>query len=214
MNQQVPANEQMEYGARTLFHVDRINETGVFGWARDPDDNERRQTIEILLDGRVVDTVIADRFRRDLENKGHGDGCYSFAWHFDEAHAGILRSRFSARLMGSQQTQVDIRQPASIGQLGGVVKMLSQQQEQLAPLNKQVRKLTGAQRSLSSEAKEEIQRLRKDMAMLESLLVKWDREQTEAAENPVGSKTPWLALVMASLFGGLIGAICALAWMG
>ena len=57
---------------------DRIR---VAGWVFDPTNPKQRVRLEIRCDGEVVGHVVADRYRRDLEDVGYlGDGCCSFSF--------------------------------------------------------------------------------------------------------------------------------------
>lgn len=202
-------------GERTILHVDRTDDKGVFGWAWDPDDEATRQTVEILLNGKVIGTAVADQNRPDLTENGHGDGHYGFSWHFDGQYQDVQRSLFSVRLVGTEKVSIDLTQPVSIRQIGSVVKMLNDHQGQLTRLLKQVKKLTKAGQVADTNAKDDRERLRKDIAMLESLLIKWDRQKEADADTPIPQLTlPWLRVFMVGLAGGLLGALIGILLFG
>ena len=51
------------------------------GWVFDPTNPKQRIRLEVRCDGEVVGHVVADRYRRDLEDVGYlGDGCCSFSF--------------------------------------------------------------------------------------------------------------------------------------
>jgi hypothetical protein len=58
--------------------VDAIDEGRVFGWAFDPAAPDKRLTIRIVLDGKVIAQATADRSRPDLRRNGIGDGKHAF----------------------------------------------------------------------------------------------------------------------------------------
>ncbi|MDE8347213.1 MAG: hypothetical protein POH28_13725 [Acidocella sp.] len=61
--------------------LELVSENGVVtGWAWYPDHPTARVELEILVDGAVAATLIADRLRQDVLNAGHGDGKYGFSW--------------------------------------------------------------------------------------------------------------------------------------
>jgi hypothetical protein len=49
------------------------------GWCWSPRRPEERLTLDILLDGAVIATVVASRFREDVRNRKCGDGYHGFA---------------------------------------------------------------------------------------------------------------------------------------
>lgn len=58
--------------------VDAIDQGRVFGWAFDPETPEKRLTIRVLLDGKVIAEALADLNRPDLKRNGIGDGNHAF----------------------------------------------------------------------------------------------------------------------------------------
>lgn len=50
----------------------------LLGWAADADQPGVRHTVEILANGAVISTQVADTFRPDLKNEGIGDGRHGF----------------------------------------------------------------------------------------------------------------------------------------
>lgn len=59
-------------------HLDGYVNECVSGWALDAADLEARVRVEVEHLGRILFTVLADRFRPDLLAAGHGDGCCAF----------------------------------------------------------------------------------------------------------------------------------------
>ncbi len=62
--------------ARGEAHYDE--EGGLHGWCWDPGDPTARMMVELTLDGVVIRSVAASRFREDLRERGIGDGYHSF----------------------------------------------------------------------------------------------------------------------------------------
>jgi hypothetical protein len=58
--------------------VDILNSGSLHGWAWNPMQPLKRESIHILHHGSEVARVVANRFRRDLSDAGLGDGCHAF----------------------------------------------------------------------------------------------------------------------------------------
>ncbi len=92
-----------------LGNIERCDRIRIAGWVFDPADPRQRVRLEIRCDGEVVGHVVADRYRRDLENVGYlGDGCCSFSFQHPvtlnpfSGHAiEILRAADGAPVPGS-----------------------------------------------------------------------------------------------------------------
>lgn len=69
-----------------------------FGFVHDTARPARRFAVEVLVDGRPVTLVRADRFNRWLSDAGYGDGCHGFVFTLDE---GLAARRIEARLANS-----------------------------------------------------------------------------------------------------------------
>lgn len=65
-------------GPRIYGVIDAIRADRIAGWAIDRSDKAAALDIEILREGRPVQTVRADRHRADLEKGGIGTGNYGF----------------------------------------------------------------------------------------------------------------------------------------
>jgi hypothetical protein len=74
--------------------IERIEPQRVSGWAWDRRAPEDVLEIEILLDGTILATTRADRFREDLK-KGTGDGCHAFQAFFDDPIPEPARHRIT-----------------------------------------------------------------------------------------------------------------------
>ena len=72
------AGEPAQNLAQIDFHIDEFGPDHIAGWAWSPRDPERRLPIEILVDGRVAGSVVADKFREDLRDAGKSDGSSAF----------------------------------------------------------------------------------------------------------------------------------------
>lgn len=75
-------------GHRHRGHVDLAHGGRVAGWAADLDQPLHRAEVEVFVRGARVGSVKADRYRRDLEQAGIGDGCHAFEYDFAPALAG------------------------------------------------------------------------------------------------------------------------------
>lgn len=79
--------------------VDKIADGLVVGWARQIG-TPMAVELELLLDGVVVENIVADRYRADLERHGIGDGNHAFRAHLpDEAGELQLRIKKSGALL-------------------------------------------------------------------------------------------------------------------
>jgi len=52
----------------------------VGGWAWDRDRPDVPLQVQVSVDGKVVETVTADRWRKDLADAGKGNGRHGFLW--------------------------------------------------------------------------------------------------------------------------------------
>ena len=72
-------------------HIDVAEHYCVSGWVSDPADPARRVTLQVLVDGAVDGTLLADQPRPDLARTGrHGDGAHGFT-HFFARPLSLLR---------------------------------------------------------------------------------------------------------------------------
>ena len=53
------------------------------GWAQDPEDSGARVSLLVTVDDELVERVLANRYRGDLERAGIGDGRHAFALTFE-----------------------------------------------------------------------------------------------------------------------------------
>jgi GT2 family glycosyltransferase/glycosyltransferase involved in cell wall biosynthesis len=64
-------------------HIDGIFEPidGIVagGWVRERTREPTRAALDMVIDGKIVRSVIADRLREELKSHGVGDGCFGFA---------------------------------------------------------------------------------------------------------------------------------------
>jgi hypothetical protein len=75
--------------------IERIEPQRVSGWAWDRLAPEDVLEIKILLDGKILATTRADRFREDLKI-ATGDGCHAFQAFFDDPIPEQARHRITA----------------------------------------------------------------------------------------------------------------------
>ena len=74
-------------------NIERCDRIRVAGWVFDPTNPNQRVRLEIRCDGEVVGHVVADRYRRDLEDVGYlGDGCCSFNFQQSGHVKSVIRS--------------------------------------------------------------------------------------------------------------------------
>ena len=82
--------------------LDAIEHGQVKGWAWDRTQPEVRCTVELLLDGKPFQTVIAREFRADLLAAGVGDGYHAYHLQLPEAlHDGAVHT-LEARIAGTR----------------------------------------------------------------------------------------------------------------
>jgi len=67
-----------DLGSPTLGHIDYAKNGYVYGWAFDQRRPEIKLTVEILSDGMVIASGLADQYRIDLDDLNFGDGCHGF----------------------------------------------------------------------------------------------------------------------------------------
>jgi hypothetical protein len=79
-------------------YLDAASETEVAGWVYHGDDANTPLTVEILADGNVIATVLADVFREDLLAAGKGNGNHAFRFSMPQGQRA--KSRLRARVAG------------------------------------------------------------------------------------------------------------------
>lgn len=93
------AAPESEYQPRG--YLDEVTPTGVTsGWAFDPSAPSKELTVELCIDGEVVKSIRADRFRKDLAAKSIGNGCHGFS---EDLSSWLVEDRsyvVSARVAG------------------------------------------------------------------------------------------------------------------
>src|ERR1700761_1331735 len=65
-------------GLATSFS--RLDGNVFVGFALDPGDLSRRFTIELMIDGIVIETAYAENYTPELVEQGFGDGCFGFVF--------------------------------------------------------------------------------------------------------------------------------------
>ncbi len=76
--QAVQAEQNRPNPPQIQGRVDAIENDRIYGWVWDAANTGDRLAVQVLVDGRRVATVVADRPRIDLRRNGIGDGAYSF----------------------------------------------------------------------------------------------------------------------------------------
>ena len=61
--------------------IDSIDCGIISGWAYDPEQSKARLQVEVIIGNRVLASVEASLFRKDLVDAGHGDGWSGFVIH-------------------------------------------------------------------------------------------------------------------------------------
>ena len=79
-----------------IGRLEGIHNQGVYGWALDTIDPDTPLSIDILIDGEMVDRVIADLQRDDL--LGYRSSCHGFCWPMAESYADGTARQISARV--------------------------------------------------------------------------------------------------------------------
>jgi hypothetical protein len=64
--------------------VGRLNQGRLYGWAKARNADHMRVSVELELDGQIVQRLVADTFRPDLQRAGYGDGRYGFAFEIGD----------------------------------------------------------------------------------------------------------------------------------
>ncbi|HEX3860540.1 MAG TPA: glycosyltransferase [Stellaceae bacterium] len=62
--------------------LDQADHYRVAGWAQDDDQPEAPLSLLLLVDGRLHTRLLANRYRKDLQAAGIGNGRYGFQWDF------------------------------------------------------------------------------------------------------------------------------------
>ncbi len=89
----------MTYGPLRGF-LDRADREMVAGWAHDPDYPDSPVVIEIVVNGKVFDAVLADTFRDDLARLGMAGGYCAFNWRWPRSLDPARRHIVSVRRAG------------------------------------------------------------------------------------------------------------------
>jgi D-alanine transfer protein len=71
-----PASAERVYESSAVV----VDGTMVGGWAWDRDRPDAPLQVQVSVDGKVVETVTADRLRKDLADAGKGNGRHGFLW--------------------------------------------------------------------------------------------------------------------------------------
>lgn len=66
-------------GANARGCLDDIEAGAAKGWAFDPDNPSAPMKVELRIDGKPFQTVVANQYREDLERAGMGNGAHSFS---------------------------------------------------------------------------------------------------------------------------------------
>lgn len=90
--------------------VDAIDQGQVFGWAFDPAAPDKRLTVRVLMDDKVIAEAVADRGRADLRRNGIGDGKHAFEIDLPESAAARVGELVAIALDG-QGSEHKLRVP-------------------------------------------------------------------------------------------------------
>ena len=78
-------------------YVDYVDARTVSGWVYDNGQADAPLWVEVLVGGRVMDTILADRPRHDLAAEGKGNGRHAFHYDAAEPFAGPVTVRLPGR---------------------------------------------------------------------------------------------------------------------
>lgn len=81
--------------------LDRCESGVALGWAARPWQSSERLSLELLLDGLVVDSTVAQEYRPDVEAAGYGDGRFGFAIKVPAHFHDAVTHRLEVREAGS-----------------------------------------------------------------------------------------------------------------
>lgn len=106
--------------------IDAVESGRVYGWAWDPAEPEKRQTVAVYCGDQILGTVLADRHRVDLATRGIGDGRHAFVFDVPPTAKDRLASEFRVTL--SREPKPVSRAPKvfTINPDGEVAKMIKQ----------------------------------------------------------------------------------------
>ena len=77
-------NDRLLSGNKIFGHIDVVENGVVYGWAYSPGlDDDEKLKVSILIDGEIVGTTYADKFRSDLLIENYGNGMHGFAYQLD-----------------------------------------------------------------------------------------------------------------------------------
>ena len=79
-------------------YLDAASQTGIAGWVYHGDEANTPLSVEIVADGNVVATLLADGFREDLLAAGKGNGKHAFRFSMKQGERA--KSRLRARVAG------------------------------------------------------------------------------------------------------------------
>jgi hypothetical protein len=78
---------------RLIGNLERAEDNVIEGWAQDVSAPERPVLLEILADDRPIRRVVANAYRRDLEQGALGSGRHAFRVRFDDGAVGSVAVR-------------------------------------------------------------------------------------------------------------------------
>ncbi|MBI4774958.1 MAG: hypothetical protein HY788_12405 [Deltaproteobacteria bacterium] len=118
-----PDTEQMKRAKRTLTFkealivifgddtyngcVDQCDSEIVLGWARNCRFPNERLSVELVMDGELLDTVKADLYREDLLEAGIGDGKHAFYYVIPPALKDGRSHAIKARIAGTDRLLIN-----------------------------------------------------------------------------------------------------------
>jgi len=100
-----------EHG-RLVGNLERVSGDAVEGWAQDEADRERPVALDVIADGALVGTTVANRHRHDLAAAGLGSGRYAFRLLLPGLQARRIEVRRAADLWPLPGSPV-LREPAT-----------------------------------------------------------------------------------------------------
>lgn len=92
--------------------VDAVENGRIFGWVWDAANPQERIVLRILVDGRRVATVVADRPRIDLRRNGIGDGAHAFDVELPREAAVSLDGLSVVAVSSVDDSEVKLKRPS------------------------------------------------------------------------------------------------------
>lgn len=121
------SKEARLYGVIDVLRVDRVA-----GWVIDRTDPYQSAVVEVRCGDRLIGTIVANRLRKDLEQRAVGTGHYGFVYAFDPPLADGMESAVTAIAKSQDGVELPL-QPAA-----GAARSISVERKMLGRLLSEV----------------------------------------------------------------------------